>query len=160
MKQSEELVGRLARAGMTVATAESLTGGALAARIVEVPGASAVFHGGIVSYTEEIKSRLLGVTPSLIREKGVVSEAVAAAMAEGAREALGSSLAVSTTGVAGPTGGTPEVPVGTVCIGIAAEGGTRCYTEHFSGDRSSVRGAAVDAALTQLLAYLTEQGVL
>ncbi len=159
MKQSEELVTRLTRAGMTVATAESLTGGALAARIVEVPGASAVFPGGIVSYAEEIKSRLLGVSPSLIEERGVVSEAVAAAMAEGARGALGSSVAVSTTGVAGPSGGTPETPVGTVCIGVAGAGGTRCYTEHFSGDREAVRRAAVDAALAHLLVYLTEHGV-
>ena len=160
MRQSEELVKRLARAGMTVATAESCTGGALAARIVEVSGASAVFPGGIVSYAEEIKSRLLGVSPALIEEEGVVSEAVAAAMARGARRALDTSIAVSTTGVAGPSGGTPQTPVGTVCIAVSGDGGTKCYTEHFGGDREAVRAAAVDAALAHLLAYLTEQDVL
>lgn len=159
MKQSEELVGRLTRAGLTVCAAESCTGGALCARIVDAAGASAAFKGGVVSYTEQIKSRLLGVSPDLISLCGVVSEEVAAAMAEGARKALGTDLAVSTTGVAGPSGGTEQAPLGTVCIGISGALGTRTCTLHLTGSRDEVRGAAVDAALTHLLAYLSEQGV-
>ena len=145
---------------MTVATAESCTGGALAAELVSVSGASAVFPGGIVAYAEEIKTRLLGVPAALIERCGVVSPEVAAAMAEGARAALSTDLAVSTTGLAGPSGGTPALPVGTVCIAVSGAGGTVACTEHFEGDRETVRRAAVDAALAYLSLYLDKQEVL
>ena len=159
MSVREALVERLLRAGMTVATAESCTGGAVAAAIVSVAGASAVFPGAVVSYTEEIKHRLLGVPLTLIREKGVVSTEVALAMAQGARRALGADLAVSTTGLAGPGGGSPALPVGTVCIAVSGEAGFACFTEHFSGDREQIRGAATESALVHLLEYLDTQRV-
>ncbi len=160
MSEAESLVSRLARAGMTLSCAESCTGGALAAEIVGVSGASAVFPGGIVSYAEEIKHRLLGVPLSLIEEKGVVSREVAEAMAVGARQALGADLAVSTTGLAGPAGGTPALPVGTVCIAVSGEAGTVSFTEHFSGGRDEIRRAAVAKALRHLAEYLDKQRVL
>lgn len=160
MRSAEAVIDRLTRAALTVATAESCTGGALAAALVSVPGASAVFPGGIVSYAEKAKQTLLGVPAALIAEHGVVSPEVARAMAEGARVALSVDLAVATTGVAGPSGGTPETPVGTVCIAVSGERGTAMYTEHLSGDRDEVRRAAVEAALGRLLEYLDISGFL
>ena len=160
MREYEELVGALARLGLTVSTAESCTGGLIASAFVDNPGASRVFLGGTVAYTEEIKTRRLGVSPALIGAFGVVSTEVAAAMAEGAREAFGSDLAVSTTGVAGPGGGSPETPVGCVCIAVSAKQGTRVFREQLSGSREAVREGAVALAAAHLLAYLSEHYVL
>ncbi len=160
MRSAEAVIERLVRAALTVSTAESCTGGALAAELVSVPGASTVFPGGIVSYAEETKQSLLGVPASLILERGVVSPEVASAMAEGARSVLATDFAVATTGIAGPSGGTPLLPVGTVCIAVSGASGTVAYTERLSGDRDGIRRAAVEAALGHLLAYLDKQKVL
>lgn len=150
------LVALLIKRNLTVSTAESCTGGLVAASIVDVPGASAVFIGGAVTYAATVKTALLGVPEKMIRERGVVSREVAAAMAEGALRRFGTDLAVSVTGVAGPDGGTPDTPVGRVYIGIASNGKTVVFREDFPGDRDSVRRAAADRAIRRLAACLTD----
>lgn len=150
------LVALLAERGLTLSTAESCTGGMIASAIVDVPGASAVFAGGAVTYTEAVKTSLLGVPEDVIRERGVVSRDVAALMAEGARRRLGTDLAVSTTGAAGPGGGTPEAPVGRVYIGVALESKTVVFREDIPGDREAVRRGATKKAIRYLCACLTD----
>jgi nicotinamide-nucleotide amidase len=119
----EAVFAQLLRTGTTLATAESCTGGLLASKLTALPGVSEVYPGGVVSYSNAAKSELLGVDPALIAEHGAVSEQVAAAMAQGVRSRLGTSLGVSVTGIAGPSGGTPEKPVGLVFLGLATEKG-------------------------------------
>ena len=137
--------------GKTLATAESCTGGMIGAYITAVPGSSAVYKGGIISYTNEIKQNLLGVDKTLLEKEGAVSAPVAKAMAEGARRALRADIAVSVTGLAGPGGDDYGNPVGTVYIGYADEKGTEAFCFHFNGDRDSVRNQAAKAALTLIL---------
>ena len=124
----ELLVQRGTAAGRTLAFAESCTAGLLAARLVDVAGASAMFAGGVVAYADAAKRDLLGVPADLLAAHGAVSEPVAAAMAEGARRRFASDLAAATTGIAGPGGGTPDKPVGTVCFALAGPAGTRAWT--------------------------------
>ena len=150
------LVALLAERRLTLSTAESCTGGMIASAIVDVPGASAVFAGGAVTYTEAVKTALLGGPEDVIRERGVVSRDVAALMAEGARRRFGTDLAVSTTGVAGPGGGTPEAPVGRVYIGVALESKTVVFREDIPGDREAVRRGATKKANRYLCAGLTD----
>ncbi len=128
--QLEAVLGQLLRErGATLATAESCTGGNLAHLITSVPGASAYYRGSIVAYANEIKQEILGVTPQSIHEKGAVSQEVVEQMAQGARARLGTQYAIATSGIAGPTGGTPEKPVGTVWIAVATPNTTvsRCF---------------------------------
>ncbi|WP_161897695.1 competence/damage-inducible protein A [Gordonia spumicola] len=147
------LVSRLN--GRTVATAESCTGGMVAARLTDRAGSSAYLLGGVVSYSNEVKTGVLGVPAELIAELGAVSEPVAAAMAEGARRVTGADIAVSTTGIAGPDGARPGKPVGTVCFGVAVAGReTVTVTRLFPGDRDSVRRLATTAAFHLLAAAL------
>ncbi|MBP2016888.1 nicotinamide-nucleotide amidase [Symbiobacterium terraclitae] len=164
-------VGRLlADRGLTLATAESCTGGLVAKRITDVAGSSAYFRMGFVTYASEAKERFLGVPADLIAAHGVVSEPVALAMAQGALERAGADVAVAITGVAGPGGGTPETPVGTVCFGLAARGGAEdgrgagalpggAWTERLwlHGDREGVRERAAVHALAMVRRYLTGQ---
>lgn len=138
---------RLAARGLTLAVAESCTGGALAARIASVPGASRVLRGGIVAYCNSVKTAMLGVDPSVLDAAGAVSEAVARQMAEGARDRLGADLGVATTGIAGPTGGTPEKPVGTVWLAVADVAGTEAVGLQFTPDRDVNIGLTTTAAL-------------
>ena len=140
-----------ALAGRTLATAESCTGGMIGQMITAVPGSSSVYKGGIVSYTNEIKSALLGVDKTLLATEGAVSAPVAKAMAEGARQALSADIAVSVTGLAGPGGDDYGNPVGTVYIGYADEKGTEAICFHFDGDREAVRTQAAEAALELIL---------
>ena len=133
------------------ALAESCTGGLIAARITSISGASAVFNGDVVCYANDVKRDLLGVPQRLLETEGDVSAACAKAMAEGARTALKSDIAVSVTGIAGPGGGTPEKPVGLVFIGIATEATVSAEEYFFSGDRERIRKQAADAALTAAL---------
>ncbi|MEZ4475255.1 MAG: nicotinamide-nucleotide amidohydrolase family protein [bacterium] len=137
-------------AGLSLGTAESCTGGLVGAAITDVPGASSVFFGSVVSYSNSVKTGVLDVPAEVLAEHGAVSEPCAAAMALGARRRLGVDVAVSITGIAGPGGGSPTRPVGTVCFGFAgpAEGQIRTETRHFRGDRSLVRRYAVAFALT------------
>ncbi len=141
--------------GRTIGTAESCTGGLVAGRLTDRPGSSAYVLGGVVSYANEVKSGVLGVPPELIEKLGAVSEEVAAAMADGTRRVLGSDVAVSTTGIAGPGGARPGKPVGTVCFGVAVAGReTVTVTRRFPGDRETVRRLATASALHLVLAAL------
>lgn len=134
--------------GRTIATAESCTGGLIAARLTDRAGSSDYVAGGVVSYSNAAKTELLGVPAQLIVDYGAVSEPVAAAMAEGARMRFGTDTAISTTGIAGPGGGSPEKPVGTVCFGVAlADKPTITRTLHLPGDRSSVRERSTTISL-------------
>jgi nicotinamide-nucleotide amidase len=143
---------RARRAGLSLGTAESCTGGLVGGRITNVPGSSDAFVGGVVCYSDRLKTELLGVSPELIAEHGAVSEAVARAMAEGARARLRVDMAVSVTGIAGPSGGTPDKPLGTVWIAWKRRGGyPRAELFHFDGDREGVRRQTVAAALRGLL---------
>jgi nicotinamide-nucleotide amidase len=144
----EELVLDLCRAaGLTLGTAESCTGGLVAARLTGVPGASDVFGGGVVAYSNAVKEAELGVPAETLRAHGAVSAETAAAMAQGARERLGANLAVSVTGIAGPGGGSPEKTVGLVYLSVAWPGGEQGIDFVVTGDRETVRRRATIAAL-------------
>jgi nicotinamide-nucleotide amidase len=143
----ESVVALLADRGLTLAAAESCTGGLVARLITDVPGASAPFRGGVVAYANGAKTDLLGVPPDLLAAHGAVSEPVARAMAEGARRALGADLAVATTGVAGPSGGSDEKPVGLVHVALASPKGTEARRILLPGDRESVRRFSANVAL-------------
>jgi nicotinamide-nucleotide amidase len=144
----EEVVGhRLALKRYTLATAESCTGGLIAERITRVPGSSDYFLGGVVSYAEAAKAALLGVSRELIEKRGVVSGDVAEAMARGVKERFGATIGLGITGIAGPTGGTDETPVGTVYVGIADDVGASNRRMILPGDRHLIRWRASQAAL-------------
>lgn len=147
MEKVGELVEALIDGGLTIATAESCTGGLVAAALTDVPGVSQCFAGGVVSYANEAKMRLLGVSESILADFGAVSAECAKAMASGAREQFGTDWAISTTGIAGPGGATPGKPVGLVFIGIAGPSGVTAEKKLFGGDRAAVRAAAVEAAI-------------
>lgn len=146
-------VALYAQKGMTVATAESCTGGLVAKLITDIPGSSAVLKGGVVAYTNAVKISVLGVDAAVIARDTEVSHACACAMAEGARRLLQTQVAVSLTGYAGPGGGTARDPVGTVYIGVSTE--TGCICERFctpaNATRAQVREAAAYRALELLL---------
>lgn len=139
--------------GKTLATAESCTGGGIGAVLTSVPGSSAVYKGGIVSYTNEIKQKLLGVPSDLLTNQGAVSCEVAQAMAKGARSEFDSDIAVSVTGLAGPSGDDYGNPVGTVFIGYCDENTCLSREFHFDGDRNAVRKQSISAALTLILEH-------
>jgi len=136
---------------LKLALAESCTGGMIAARLTSIPGASEIFKGSVVCYANEVKRDLLGVPQAILETEGAVSAACAKAMAEGARAALKSDIAVSVTGIAGPGGGTPTKPVGCVFIGLATKGAVTAERHLFTGDRAAIRQQASDAALTAAL---------
>lgn len=136
---------------LMVATAESCTGGLVAAAITDVAGSSGWFERGFVTYSNEAKSTMLGVPAKLIRDFGAVSEEVAHAMAEGALLNSRAQVALSITGVAGPAGGTPEKPVGMVCFGWSNRIVTRVETQRFKGDRQQIRRQAAEHAMRGLL---------
>jgi nicotinamide-nucleotide amidase len=150
---TDELLARALLAdGLTVATAESCTGGLLAGRLVDRPGSSAYVLGGIVSYSNEAKTALLGVPAELIAAHGAVSPEVARAMADGARAALGADVGIGITGVAGPDGGTPEKPVGYVCLcATTGSGAVVARDVRLPGGRADVRDRSVDAGMHLLL---------
>lgn len=137
--------------GKTLCTAESCTGGGIGAALTAIPGSSAVYQGGIISYTNEIKHRLLGVDYALLETHGAVSAPVAEAMAMGARKALKADIALSVTGLAGPGGDDFRNPVGRVYIGYADEKRTLHREFTFSGGREEVRNQAVEEALKLIL---------
>ena len=148
---AEELGATLAREGLTVAVAESATGGMLGALITDRPGSSAYFLGGVIAYGDEAKRIELGVPAALLKRHGAVSREVALSMAEGARKRFGTALAASTTGVAGPDSDGSIKPVGLTYIAIASEWGRRCEEYTFTGDRWSNRRQASTQALQLLL---------
>lgn len=140
--------------GLQLATAESCTGGGVAQAVTEIAGSSAWFDCGFVTYSNDAKTRLLGVPAALIAQHGAVSEATAAAMASGALANSNAHVAISTTGIAGPTGGSPGKPVGTVWFGWAREGATHTERMVFAGDRQAVREQSVRHALQGLLRFI------
>jgi len=148
-------VAALLRAsGLTLAVAESCSGGLLAKRITDIPGSSAYFLLGTVTYADSAKIRLLSVPAVMLAAHGAVSAAVATAMAEGVRLLAGSDLALSTTGIAGPDGGSPDKPVGTVFIAVADAAGCSVSCHRFGGNREAVREATAEAALELLAGRL------
>ena len=155
-RRVEELVLSLSAArGLRLGTAESCTGGMVAARLTDVPGSSASFVGGVVAYADDVKRTELGVPEELLAEHGEVSAEVATAMAEGARRRLGADLAVAVTGVAGPGGGTPEKPVGRVYLHAAGPDGSLARMLDLPGERAQIRVRATVTALHLLRALLT-----
>lgn len=142
----DDVVAELRRRNLTIACAESLTGGALASAFVEVPGVSDVLRGGVVSYATDVKASVLGVSRQQLEKTGPVSSEVALQMARGACSVLGATIGISTTGVAGP-GPTDGHPAGTVWIAISGEIGEETRLVRLSGDRSHVRNGAVKAAI-------------
>lgn len=149
--RSSEVIRRLR--GKTLVTAESCTGGGIGAALTAVSGSSAVYMGGIISYCNEVKHRVLGVEQQLLDTLGAVSGPVAEQMAAGARRVLDADIAVSVTGLAGPGGDEYDNPVGTVFIGYCDENQNLSREYHFPGDREQVRSQAVEAALELILQY-------
>lgn len=147
-----EALGHSLRArGLTLATAESCTGGGLADAITDVAGSSDYFLGGVVAYANRVKEQLLGVDPQVLAAQGAVSEPVALQMAEGARRALGTDVGVGITGIAGPTGGSTEKPVGLVYIGVVTPDGAEVRRYLWTRSRVSNKRRSVLAALELLL---------
>lgn len=150
MSLEEKIVKELQKRHYTITTAESCTGGLLAGRILNVSGASEVYNEGHITYSNEAKERLLGVAHATLEQYGAVSEQTAGEMAEGAARAAKAQVGLSTTGIAGPGGGTLEKPVGLVYVGCCINGDIIVQECRFSGNREENRNAAVEAAL-QLL---------
>lgn len=161
LDENDVLVGELAalllERNMTCATAESCTGGLVGAMLTARPGSSDWYLGGVISYSNEVKRTLLGVSGRDLESVGAVSEPVVRSMALGACRATGADAAMSTSGVAGPGGGSQEKPVGTVWIGWALNGETRAEVFHFEGDRDGVRVQAARRAVAGLAAWLRER---
>ena len=144
---------------LTLATAESCTGGGIGHALTAVPGSSAAYLGGVISYTNAVKEQVLGVPGAVLREYGAVSPQTACAMAEGICKLLGSDLGVSVTGLAGPDSDGSGKPVGLVYLGLSFHGKTTVAEHIFSGDRQSVRQQAVEAALQMVLDTLMEDSI-
>ena len=160
MTSAAPALAELQRRGWTLGVAESLTGGALCAELVSVPGASAVLFGAVVAYATPVKASLLGVDADLLAAHGPVHPLVATQMADGVRRAVSvagrpADVGMSTTGIAGPDSPDGQ-PVGTVHIGIVTPTASRTAAFHFAGDRASIRRQTVDAAIGQLLDTLQE----
>ncbi len=149
-EKTSALISSLARRGKKLTVAESCTGGSIAAEITSVPGASAVFEGGFIAYSERLKEKLLGVSAAVISSKGVVSEEVAMDMADGALRRSDADIAVAVTGFAGPTGGTKDAPVGTVWFAVAVKDGGFARSFRFEGGRDAVRRQTVEKAIELL----------
>lgn len=144
------IAGELTRRKQTLGTAESCTGGSLGGRLTDGAGASDFFKGSVVAYANAVKTRLLGVDADLLAKYGAVSPETARAMAAGARKVLGCDYALSVTGIAGPSGGSPRKPVGLVFIGLAGPGADHVFRHQFLGKRADIRTKAVQAAMTHL----------
>lgn len=156
-KLLEEQVGQqLLAQGLTIACAESCTGGLLTSRLTDIAGSSAYVMGSVVSYTNRIKETLVGVQHETLLAHGAVSEETAREMAEGIRRAIKTDIGVGITGIAGPGGGTKEKPVGLVFIAVSGPRGTMVKENHFSGTRTEVKRQTTDTALAMASAYLTQ----
>lgn len=156
MTELENQIGDLLRArGLKLATAESCTGGLIASRITDVPGSSDYFLGGVAAYAYDAKAALLGVSWDTLKAYGAVSRETVIEMARGARKVLNADIAISVSGIAGPGGGMPGKPVGTVWVGLVAPDGEWARLFHFDGVRVQNKSLAADAALQFLIDYLT-----
>ena len=145
-----ELVALLREKGLTLATAESCTGGGIGHAVTAVSGSSAVYLGGVVSYANAVKNRILGVPEDVLVTYGAVSEPTARAMAEGVRALIRADVAVSVTGIAGPASDDTNKPVGLVYIGVSTASGTLVKEHHFSGNREEIRMQTIRTALEQV----------
>ncbi len=155
MEQIEERLGEvLKRLGLTISVAESCTGGLLASRITDVPGSSAYFRGGIIAYQNDLKERLLAVPSQVIVRHGAVSRQTAEAMACGCRDLLASDIALSITGIAGPSGGSGKKPVGLVYIAVAGANSIDCRRFVWNEDRAANKERSVFAAIDLVLSVL------
>jgi PncC family amidohydrolase len=156
---SEQLAARLGRLlrtkSLTVSVAESCTGGMIGAALTAVPGSSQYFRGGVIAYDNAVKASLLDVSPGLLERKGAVSPEVVEAMCRGVKRLLHTDCAIAVSGVAGPTGGTTDKPVGLVCIAVAAGDDISTAQERFEGDRCAVRQSTVQRSLELLLDCLS-----
>ena len=150
-----QIANLLVKNQLKLASAESCTGGMIAAACTDLAGSSAWFERGFVTYSNEAKTQMLSVDAALITQHGAVSEAVARAMAQGVVSHSQAQVAVAVTGVAGPTGGSAAKPVGTVWFGFVTPAGVVTEMQHFAGDRAAVRTATVEHAFERLLALLT-----
>ncbi|MCK5827940.1 CinA family protein [Candidatus Bipolaricaulota bacterium] len=159
MSQALRLAKELVNRGLTLATAESCTGGGLSHLLTTIPGSSAFFIGGIIAYQNRIKSDFLGVPQQTLIQHGAVSAPTAAAMAEGCRDRFSTDIAVSITGIAGPGGGSSEKPVGLVFLAVSVDKHTNVVKYNFPGDREKVREAAISTALDLILGAITSQDV-
>ncbi|MFO7991436.1 MAG: nicotinamide-nucleotide adenylyltransferase [Thermoplasmata archaeon] len=153
----KEVAHLLRKKNMTIATAESCTGGLIAHRFTNVPGSSSYFERGLVTYSNEAKIEMLGVDKKTVEEEGAVSEEVARQMAEGIKKISGATLGLATTGIAGPGGGTEENPVGTVFIGLASPGSVHVVLYHFSGNRWDVKDQTAEKALLTVIDHLKNE---
>lgn len=158
MDEAKEVILALTKQEMTLATAESCTGGLIGKLLTDISGASAAYLGGVVSYSNKVKNELLGVPQELLDTYGAVSSQVAKAMAEGAKKVIGANIAVSVTGIAGPKSDNTQKPVGLVYIGVSDGVATEVSEYHFSGDREQIRTATAKTALHNVLLFLQGNG--
>jgi len=154
MSEIQKLGAILKEKNIRISGAESCTGGMVAAEITSVDGISAVFNESFITYSNDSKHKNLGVSLETLEKFGAVSEECAREMAEGAAERSGADIAFSVTGIAGPTGGTKEKPVGTVCFGVFFKGKTVSTTAHFDGDREQVRRSSVDFVIDMMISAI------
>ncbi len=155
MNHLEELVAQLlTEQKLTISVAESCTGGLIAHRLTNVPGSSAYFMGGVVAYANEVKEQVLGVSGETLAAHGAISEEIAREMARGARRLFDTDVAISATGIAGPTGGTPQKPVGLAYVALAAQDFERCERHLFGKRRLRNKWRTSEAALEMLRQYL------
>ena len=152
----DKLFELLKKHNLTISTAESCTGGLIASAITDVSGASSLFGTGVVTYSNDAKMKLIGVKKETLDQYGAVSEQTASQMAEGVLKLADSDVSVAVTGIAGPTGGTPEKPVGLVYIGVSGKYGTFAYKNIFKGNRDEVRKQTVSRAFELVYDYLSK----
>ena len=157
MRLEEEVGKLLNERKLTIALAESATGGLISDLITNVPGSSNYFKGSVVAYDNEIKAKVLGVSKETLGKHGAVSYQTGEEMAEGVRELMNADIGLSNTGIAGPTGATPEKPVGLFYIGLSSERGTQVEEHLFHGSRLGNKQSAAEAALQMLKGYLLEK---
>lgn len=151
---TEGFCGAFARAGLKLSLAESCTGGMIGCKITSVSGASSFFLGSAVTYSNESKEKILGVSHKSLMDHGAVSEAVAKEMAEGSLKVYGSDIAASVTGIAGPDGGTSEKPVGTVWMAVTDGKRTVAYENHFQGSRDEIRELTSDILMVRIIEFI------
>jgi len=157
-QSTESFVGELLRnSGLKLATAESCTGGLIGQKITSIPGSSDYFVGGVIAYANMAKVKLIGVNLRTLREYGAVSQETVREMARGVRQVLDADIGLAVSGIAGPSGGTPQKPVGTVWIGLSVSEADQAWEYHFAGDRHAVNEQAVDKALGLLFDYLQQK---
>ena len=157
MQLDEEIIARLVEKGRTLAVAESCTGGLIGHRLTQVPGSSAAFLGGVIAYHNAVKEHVLGVPAEILQREGAVSEATALAMAEGARRLLRADMAIAVTGIAGPSGGTADKPVGLTYVALASPDSRTCERYLWRGERAANKENSAEAALTLLRRYLNAE---